>query len=43
MSVVVSAISPGFSADMYEAVTSKVMPGDQLPDDCIAHIAGPVE
>jgi hypothetical protein len=43
MSVVVSAISPGFSAEMYEAVTSKVMPGDQLPDDCIAHIAGPVE
>jgi hypothetical protein len=31
MSVVVSAISPGFSAEMYEAVTSKVMPGDQLP------------
>ncbi len=43
MSVVVSAIVPGFSADMYEAVTSKVMPGDQLPDGCELHIAGPVD
>jgi hypothetical protein len=43
MSVVVSAVAPGFSADMYEAVTSKAMPGDQLPDGCELHIAGPVE
>jgi hypothetical protein len=43
MSVVVSAVVPGFNADMYEAVTGKVMPGDQLPDGCEVHIAGPVE
>ena len=28
---------------MYEAVTSRVMPGDQLPDGCQLHIGGPVE
>jgi hypothetical protein len=43
MSVVVSAVSPGFSAELYEAVVARVMPGDQLPDGCHAHIAGPVE
>jgi hypothetical protein len=43
MSVVVSAVAPGFDADMYEAVTSKVMPDGQLPDRCKLHIAGPVE
>jgi hypothetical protein len=43
MSVVVSAVAPGFSADKYEAVTGKVMPGGQLPDGCELHIAGPVE
>jgi hypothetical protein len=43
MSVVVSAVAPGFNAEMYEAVTSKAMPGDQLPDGCELHIAGPVE
>jgi hypothetical protein len=43
MSVVVSAVAPGFNADLYDAVTSKVMPGDQLPDGCELHIAGPVE
>jgi hypothetical protein len=42
MPVVVSAVSPGFGSEMYDAVTDKVMPGDQLPDQCIAHIAGPV-
>jgi hypothetical protein len=43
MSVVVSAVAPGFNADMYEAVTDKAMPGDQLPDGCELHIAGPVD
>lgn len=43
MSVVVSAVAPGSNADMYEAVTGKVMPGDQLPDACELHIAGPAE
>jgi hypothetical protein len=41
MSVVVSAIAPGL--EMYEAVTDRVMPGDQLPDGCQLHIAGPVD
>ena len=43
MSVVVSAVAPGLNAEMYEAVTGRVMPGDQLPDGCELHIAGPVE
>jgi hypothetical protein len=43
VSVVVSAVAPGFNADMYEAVTGRAMPGDQLPDGCKLHIAGPVE
>jgi hypothetical protein len=43
MSVVVSAVSPGLNAEMYEAVSGRVMPGDQLPDGCELHIAGPVE
>ena len=43
MSVVVSAVAPGFDVDLYEAVTSKVMPDGQLADGCELHIAGPVE
>ena len=43
MSVVVSAVSPGLNAETYEAVTSRVMPGDELPDGCELHIGGPVE
>jgi hypothetical protein len=43
MSVVVSAVAPGLNADMYEAVSGKATPGDQLPDGCELHIAGPVE
>jgi hypothetical protein len=42
MSVVVSVVAP-FNAEMYEAVTARAMPGDQLPDGCEVHIAGPVE
>jgi hypothetical protein len=43
VSVVVSAVAPGFNAETYEAVTGRAMPGDQLPDGCKLHIAGPVE
>jgi hypothetical protein len=43
MSIVVSAATPGLNAERYEAVIAKVMPGDQLPDGCQLHIAGPVE
>jgi hypothetical protein len=43
MSVVVSATTPDINPEIYEAITSKVMPADELPDECIVHIAGPVE
>ncbi|HJR94188.1 MAG TPA: hypothetical protein VJ807_02050 [Gaiellaceae bacterium] len=43
MSVVVSVVAPAFSADMYDAVTSKVMPDNTLPEGCELHIAGPVD
>ena len=43
MSVVVSAVAQGLDAQSYEAVTARAMPGDQLPDGCQLHIAGPVE
>jgi heme-degrading monooxygenase HmoA len=43
VSVVVSAVAPGFNAETYEAVTGRAMPGEQLPDGCKLHIAGPVE
>jgi hypothetical protein len=43
MSVVVSAVAPGLNAEMYEAVSGRVMPGDQLPEGCELHIGGPVE
>ena len=41
MSVVVSAVAPGLNAEMYEAVTSRAMPGDQLPDECDSTSPGP--
>lgn len=43
MAIVVSAVVPGGTSEMYEAVTGKVMPGGQLPAGCQLHIAGPVE
>ena len=43
MAVVVSAVAPGFTLDIYEAVSKKAMDGDQLPEGCQLHIAGPVE
>jgi hypothetical protein len=43
MAIIVSAIAPGLTSDMYEAVSSRAMSGDQLPAGCQLHIAGPVE
>ena len=43
MAVVVSVVAPGLTADAYDAVTAKVMEGDQLPEGCQLHIGGPVE
>ena len=43
MAVVVSAVAPGLTVEMYEAVTAKAMEGGQLPEGCHLHIAGPVE
>jgi hypothetical protein len=43
VSVVVSAVSAGLNAEMYEALTGSAMPGDQLPDGCRLNIGGPVE
>jgi hypothetical protein len=43
MSVVVTAVAPDLTADMYDAVTEKVLDGGQLPEGCELHIAGPVE
>jgi hypothetical protein len=42
MTVVVTAVAP-FTAEMYDAVSARAMTGDELPDGCKAHIAGPVE
>ena len=42
MAVVVSTVAP-FTAEMYEAVSAKAMSGDQLPEGCQVHIAGPVD
>jgi hypothetical protein len=43
MSIVVSAVSAGLNTEMYEALTTRVMPADQLPTGCEVHIGGPVE
>ena len=43
MAIVVSSVSPGMNEEMYDGVTSRVMPGDQLPDGCELHIGGPIE
>jgi hypothetical protein len=43
VSVVVSAVSAGVNAEMYEALTGRAIPGDQIPDGCRLHIGGPVE
>jgi len=43
MTVVVSAVAPGFTSEMYDAVSGRALPSDQLPEGCRLHIAGPVE
>jgi hypothetical protein len=43
MAIVVSAVAPGFTADWYGAVSGRAMPGNQLPEGCELHIAGPVD
>jgi hypothetical protein len=42
MAVVVWAVTP-MTSETYDAVTAKVIPGDELPEGCQLHIAGPVE
>ena len=42
MAVVVTTVAP-FTAEIYDAVSARAMSGDQLPEGCRAHIAGPVE
>jgi heme-degrading monooxygenase HmoA len=42
MAVVVTNVIPGGSQDLYESVAGKVMPGDQLPEGCRLHVAGPI-
>lgn len=43
MAVVVTVVAPGMTAEAYDAVTERVIPGGQLPEGCQVHIAGPVE
>jgi hypothetical protein len=43
MAIVIVNEMQGGSKDLYEQVTSRVMPGGQLPDGCRDHIAGPIE
>jgi hypothetical protein len=43
MAIVVSAVAPGLTAEMYEAVSARAMSGKELPEGCQLHIAGPVE
>jgi hypothetical protein len=43
MAIVVSAVAPGLTSELYDAVSARAMPGDQLPEGCHLHIAGPVE
>jgi hypothetical protein len=43
MAVVIVNEIEGGSQDLYDQVNPKVMSGDQLPDGCQLHIAGPTE
>jgi hypothetical protein len=43
MAVVVVVETPGGSAEFYDQVMPKVVPGDQLPAGMQSHIAGPIE
>jgi hypothetical protein len=42
MSVISSAVASGLTSEMYDLVSAKAMPGDELPDGCQLHLAGPV-
>jgi hypothetical protein len=42
MSVVSSAVASGLTSEMYDVVSAKTMPGDELPQGCQLHLAGPV-
>ena len=41
MAVVIVNELPQGNQNFYEEVNSKVLPNDQLPEGCLAHIAGP--
>jgi hypothetical protein len=43
MPVVVSNVTPGFGADLYDKVADKLGLGEGLPEGCRLHIAGPVD
>jgi hypothetical protein len=43
MAIVVVNIINGGTEEMYEAVSGKVMPNNELPEGCRVHIAGPVK
>jgi hypothetical protein len=43
MAVVIVNEIEGGNQELYEQVTQKVMQGDNLPDGCQLHIAGPIE
>ena len=42
MAIVVVGVIPGGTQEMYERVSSKAMSGEQLPDGCRLHVAGPM-
>lgn len=43
MAVVLVNEIQGGDQSFYEQVTSRIMPGNQLPDGCRDHIAGPMD
>jgi hypothetical protein len=43
MSIVIVNQMQNGNQELYDRVTSRVMPDDQLPDGCRTHIAGPAE
>ena len=43
MAIVIVNEIEGGTQDLYEQVNPKVMPGDQLPDGCQLHVAGPID
>ena len=43
MAVVIVNEMQGADQSLYDEVNSKVFPGNQLPEGCQVHIAGPIE